>query len=120
MPAGTYTLSLRATNAAGVSASSNAVTLTFPGGCSGAPQPPSDFLAFNIGSTAFLAWETAPTGPAPDSFVLDVTGSFAVAFPVAGRSLSGAVPPGTYNFRMQAVNGCGASGFTSVQTIVVP
>jgi len=40
VPAGTYTLSLRASNASGFSPPSQAITLTFPGACSGAPLPP--------------------------------------------------------------------------------
>ncbi len=46
VPAGTYTLSLRALNGAGVSPSSNPITLTFPGACSGVPQAPSNLLAY--------------------------------------------------------------------------
>ena len=45
IPPGTYTFALRATNAAGTSAPSNAVTLTFPTGCSGLPLSPANFLA---------------------------------------------------------------------------
>lgn len=121
VPGGTYTFSLRATNAVGSSTSSNAVTLTFPGGCSGVPLPPSNFLAFSSGSTLFLDWETATSGPAPSSFVLDVTsGVFTGALPLGGRSLSVAVPSGSYTLRVQAVNACGGSTFTAPQTVVVP
>jgi len=120
IPAGTYTLSLRAVNGAGVSPSSNAVTVTFPGACSGAPLPPANFLAFNTGNTLFLGWDTAATGPAPSSFVIGVTGSFVGSVPIGGREISGAVPPGTYHVSLQAVNVCGGSAFTAAQTVVVP
>jgi hypothetical protein len=120
VPAGTYTLSLRAVNGAGVSPSSNAVTVTFPGACSGAPLPPASFLAFNSGNTLFLAWDTASSGPAPSSFVIGVTGSFVGNVPIGGREVSGVVPAGTYNLSLQAVNACGGSAFTAVQTVVVP
>jgi len=53
IPAGTYTLSLRAVNGAGVSPSSNAVTVTFPGACSGAP-------ARKV-TCRLSAWQTAQT-----------------------------------------------------------
>ncbi len=96
------------------------MTLTFPAACSGAPLPPANFLAFNLGSTAYLSWDTAPGGTAPSGFVLDVTGSFVGAVPVAGRGISSAVPPGSYTFRLQAVNACGGSPFTPPQTVVVP
>ena len=39
VPPGTYTLRVRSTNGAGTSGSSNAVTLSFPGACSGVPAP---------------------------------------------------------------------------------
>lgn len=120
IPGGTYTLSLRAVNAAGVSPSSNAVTVTLPGACSGAPLPPANFLAFSTGNTLFLGWDTAATGPAPSSFVIGVTGSFVGSVPIGGRAISGAVPPGTYNVSLQAVNACGGSAFTAAQTVVVP
>ena len=40
--------------------------------------------------------------------------------PIGGRAISGAVPAGTYNFSLQAVNACGGSAFTAAQTVVVP
>ncbi len=120
VPPGTYTLSLRAVNGAGVSPSSNPVTVTFPGACSGAPLPPSNFLAFNSGNVLFLAWDTASSGAAPSSFVINATGSFVGSVPVTGRAVSGAVPPGTYNLSLQAANACGTSAATAVQTVVIP
>jgi len=121
VPAGVYTLSLRAANAAGTSASSNPVTLTFPGGCSGAPLPPADFLAFDGGGNMLsLAWDAAAAGAAPSGFVLAVTGSFMGSVPVSGRRLNAAVPSGAYGLRLQAVNACGASAFSPVQTVVIP
>ena len=44
VPGGTYTVSLRAANAAGVSPSSNPVTLSFPGACANRPLTPVNFL----------------------------------------------------------------------------
>ena len=49
VPGGTYTFSVRAVNAFGSSAPSNPVTLSFPIPCTGAPQPPADFLAYHVG-----------------------------------------------------------------------
>ena len=40
VPPGSYTFAVRAANGAGTSAASNAVSLTFPTGCSGAPHVP--------------------------------------------------------------------------------
>jgi trimeric autotransporter adhesin len=120
VPGGTYTLSLRAENAAGISPPSNAITLSFPGPCSGAPLPPANFLGYRIGRTVFVLWDPATTGPAPTSFTLNVNGSFAGSFGTPGRTLSGTVGPGTYQLAVAAQNPCGASAFTAPQTVVVP
>ena len=120
VPAGTYTLSLRAVNAAGTSASSNAVTLTFPGACSGPPLTPANFLAFRNGNTIFVIWDPAATGPAPTGYVLSVTGAFAGSFATTARTLSGTVGSGTYGLRVAATNACGSSTATAVQTVVIP
>lgn len=121
VPGGTYTLSLRASNAAGSSPSSNAITLNFPfAGCSGVPLPPSNFLAYRIGNTINVVWDPAATGAAPTGYQLTVTGTFGGTFGTPARSLSGTVGSGSYNLSVSAANACGASAATPVQTIVVP
>lgn len=120
VPPGTYTFRLRAANAAGVSVASDPVTLAFPAACGGAPNPPSRFLAFNNGTAVTVVWDPAPTGHAPTGYVLEVSGAFSGAFPTSSRTLSGTVGPGTYGLRVQALNACGASAFTAVQSITVP
>lgn len=120
VPSGTYNLSVRATNAVGSSASSNAITLAFPGPCSGAPFAPSGFVANRTGRTITVSWNPAITGPAPTEYVLAVTGSYVGSFAVPGRTLSGAVGSGTYGLSVAATNVCGASAATPTQTVVVP
>ena len=120
VPAGTYTFAVRAGNAAGTSAASNPVTLTFPSACSGAPQIVANFLAYNTGSTLFLNWDPPASGAAPTSYVLSVSGAFVGAIPMSQRGLSSPVPPGTYNFSVVAVNACGTGASTAVQTVTVP
>jgi hypothetical protein len=120
VPGGTYTLSVRAINAAGSSPSSNAITLSFPGPCSGAPLPPSGFLAYATGRTLTVVWDPATSGDAPTSYVLSVSGGFTGSFATLGRTLSGTVGAGTYHLRVGAVNACGASATTETQTVVVP
>ena len=120
VPGGTYTLSLQAVNGSGSSAASNAITLSFPLPCSGAPLPPANFLAYRIGRTVFVVWDPATTGPAPTSFVLNVSGAFVGSFGTPGRTLSGTVGPGTYHVAVAAQNACGGSAFTAAQTVVVP
>ena len=80
VPAGTYTLSLRAQNAAGSSPSSNLVTLTFPGSAPVRPTTPADVVAYRVGRTVFVTWAPGPSAPAPTSYVLNVTGSFVGGF----------------------------------------
>ncbi len=120
VPPGTYTISMRAANAAGASGSSNTVTVTIPSACTGAPLTPINFLTFKVGSTLSLFWDPAATGAAPTGFQLNVTGAFTGGIPLPGRSIGGSVPPGTYNFTVQATNPCGASAPTGVQSITVP
>jgi uncharacterized protein (DUF1800 family) len=119
VPPGTYTFSVRALNAAGSSGSSNSVTLTFPTKCSGRPQTPINFMATAVGRTVTLEWQSATSGPAPARYDVDVTGAFTGRLPVNGRTLSATVPPGVYNVRVRAVNACGNSSYTAVQTLTV-
>lgn len=120
VPAGTYTLSLRAVNSGGGSGSSNVVTVTIPSACTGAPLTPADFLAYKVGNRVTVLWDPAASGPAPTSFVLGVTGSFVGNLALPGRSISANAPPGTYNFTVRAVNACGASAPTTEQTVTIP
>lgn len=120
VPGGTYTLSVRAVNGSGTSASSNAITLQFPSPCTGAPLPPSSFLAYRVANTIHVLWDPATTGPAPTAFTLNVTGAFGGSFGTPGRGLSGVVGPGTYHLSVAAQNACGGSAATAVQTVVVP
>jgi Tol biopolymer transport system component len=120
VPSGTYTLALRARNAGGTSPPSNAVTLTLPGTCSGAPMAPVDVLAYRIGRTVYADWKPASTGPAPTGFVVNVTGSFTGSFSTTTRALSGTVGPGSYSLSVVATNACGDSAATLAPTITVP
>jgi hypothetical protein len=120
VPGGTYTFRLRATNAAGASAQSSGVTLTFPGTCAGPPFPPTNFLAYRIGRTVFVLWDPPTSGPAPTDYILNVTGSFIGSFATPGRGMSGSVGPGSYGLNVQSRNACGTSSATAVQTVVVP
>lgn len=120
VPDGTYTLALRAQNGSGSSAASNAVTLTFPGPCSGPPQTPAHVRAYRVGNTVFVDWAPASAGPAPTGYVLGVTGSYVGAFTTSGRTISGTVGPGSYTLTVAATNACGTSAASSPQTVIVP
>jgi uncharacterized protein (DUF1800 family) len=119
VPDGTYTFSVRATNAAGSSGSSNPVTLTFPTRCSGSPQTPINFFATVSGNTVTLNWQAAASGAAASRYEVNVTGSYTGRLPITARTLAGVVGPGTYNVSVRASNACGNSSFTAVQTVVV-
>jgi hypothetical protein len=120
VPAGTYTLSLRALNPLGSSFPSAPVTVSVPDTCSALPLAPVNFLAYKAGSTVHLIWDPAASGGAPASYVVNVSGAIAGAFPTTGRSLSGTVGAGTYSFSVTAINACGAGPATSVQTLTIP
>lgn len=120
VPAGTYTLRLRAANAGGVSAPSNPITLPFPSACSGAPSAPVGLLPFRVGNTVYVVWDPNPSGPAPTGYELNVTGAFNGTFPTTTRGLSGTVGPGTYNLGVRATNACGSSASSPVRSITVP
>jgi hypothetical protein len=121
VPSGTYTLSVRGINAAGMpGASSNAVTLTFPGACSGPPQPPANLVAYREGRTVFVVWDPPDAGAAPTGYLLNVTGAVSATLPTSGRTLSGTVGPGTYILTISSTNACGTSAASAAMAITVP
>jgi hypothetical protein len=120
VPNGTYTFSLRASNGAGVSGSSNSVTLTFPAVCSGAPGTPTAFQATNTGALITASWGLPASGPAPSSYTLAVSGAFNGSFAVQGRSISGLVGSGSYTLSVVATNACGTSAASTPQTVTIP
>ena len=119
VPPGTYTFAVRARNAVGASAASPGVTLTFPGGCSGAPAPPTNFAVTRAGNVLSLQWDPPASGAAVSGYVLDVSGAVTLALPMAGRSISSPVPPGSYTFRVRSANACGQSADTAPQAVTV-
>jgi hypothetical protein len=120
VPAGSYTLAVRATNLGGSSAPSNQVTLAFPSACSESPATPSAFLAYSKGRTLFVLWDPPQNGPAPTGYILNVTGALAGTIPTTSRMLSGSVGPGSYGLSVQATNACGSSPSSPEQIVTVP
>ena len=120
VPPGSYTFSVVATNAAGTSAPSAPVTLTFPGACTGAPLAPAAFNASHAGNVMTLAWEPPHTGPAVSGYMVTVAGALNGSAPVSGRLLSAAVGPGSYLVSVAATNACGSGPVTPIQAVVVP
>jgi hypothetical protein len=120
VPPGTYTLSVSAANASGVSAPSNTVTLTFPRACDGVPGVPTNFVSTKSGFTIFVSWGPPANGPAVAGYTVHVTGTYVGGFPTTGRSLSGTASPGSYTLSVVATNACGAGTATPTQTVVIP
>jgi hypothetical protein len=120
VPGGTYTFTVTASNAAGVSAPSNAVTLTFPDSCSGPPGVPTYLAVAKSGSTLTLTWQPPVTGSAVTSYMIHASGAFTGSLPMLTRSVQGTVGPGTYTLRVAATNACGASVPTDPITVTVP
>jgi hypothetical protein len=122
VPNGTYTFTVQGSNAGGLSPLSNPVTLSFPGTCTGPPQPPEDLHFYaELGRRQLRwSWNTPTTGPAPTGYVVNVTSPiFTGSVPVTERSISATVPPGSYTLSVAATNACGTSAPTAPVTVVV-
>ena len=120
VPPGSYTFSIRQTNASGSSMPSAPVSLAFPAPCTGAPSVPENFVAYVSGGTLFLNWDPPSSGAAPSSYLLTVSGAYAGVVPFTTRSFSTPVPPGTYNFTLAAANNCGVGAPTPLRSVAVP
>jgi len=118
VPPGTYTFAVRAFNETGSSGPSNAVTLTFPGSCA-VPYTPANFTVSRSGNVVSASWAPALNGAAPTGFRLIVHGTYSLDVPIAGRSISAPVGPGTYTLSVAATNPCGTSAPTAAQTVTV-
>jgi hypothetical protein len=119
VPAGTYAMSLRAFNSQGASGSSNSVTLTFPGSCTGAPATPTAFAVTNSANVITASWSLPASGPAPTGYSVIVTGAFSGTIAVQTRSIAGAVGAGSYTLSVVATNACGTSAPSSPQTVII-
>lgn len=120
VPPGNYTLSVRAANAAGISAASSPVTVTVPSLCTGAPAMPANFVAFVTNGQLGLLWDPPSSGGAPQGYLLTVSGGWSGSVPLTSRFTVVPVPAGTYTFSVQAVNACGTSAPSAMQTVTVP
>jgi hypothetical protein len=120
VPPGQYTVAVRTTNASGASAPSNALTLAFPGPCTGAPFTPVGFVAASAGHRVYLSWDDAAAGPAAATYLIQVTGSLVGAVRATTRVLDAAAPAGTYSISVSAENACGTSAPTAATSMTVP
>ena len=107
VPPGTYTLSLVAANASGVSEPSNAISLSFPGTCTGPPRAPTKFTSWREGATMVVSWQPPESGPAVSSYTVSLSGALVATFETTAHSVSGPLGPGEYAISVTAVNACG-------------
>ena len=120
VPPGRYELWVHGVNRAGDGPNSNGVVVVVPGSCTGIPGTPRNVTAIKTGNLISLSWDLPVSGPAPTSFVVNVTGAFVGSIPVAARRLSGTVGPGPYTIAVSSSNSCGSSAPSPPVTVVVP
>lgn len=126
VPPGTYAFTVRATNGAGTSGSSNSVTLTFPlSGCS-SPSTPISFSFAANGRSVAAYWLPATSGTRPTGYTVEArmrnpnnSTTPLGTFPVTATTISSPVGPGRYEVRVRSENICGNSGFTGWQAVTV-
>jgi large repetitive protein len=124
VPLGLYTFTLRARNVLGESASSNTVTLAFPGACT-SPSSPVGLTASVVGSVVTLAWSAGAGGGAATSYRIEAgsaPGQADLAVVNTGptqTTFSTPAPRGTYHVRLRAVNACGTTAPTVDLTVTV-
>lgn len=121
VPPGTYDIAVRTRNATGASAVSAPLSVTVPGTCV-APQVPLRAVAFSAAAGRLGAvWDPNPAGGAPERYEVVVSNAVSSTVGVGLQRLHD-VPaaPGTYGLRVRAVNACGVSPLTALQTVVVP
>ena len=120
VPPGTYSFAVQGYNeGGGFGGGSNTVTLTFPGACAGAPDPPAGLLITTAGRTITASWNQPPAGTAVTQYTILVSGAFNGAIPLPARTISGAVGPGSYTISVTASNPCGTSAPTAAQTVTI-
>ncbi len=83
------------------------------------PLPPVAFEAYHLGSVIYTLWGPALSGPAPATFLVNVSGAYTGSFSTGQRALSGAAGPGTYFVNVSAVNACGMSGPSGTRVVTI-
>lgn len=121
-PGVTYKFRLRALNGAGVSATSNSVTVIT------APAAPVATSATTFSTAGFTATWTAATGATTyqldvtaNDFTTMVTGFNNLSVSGTSKAITGLTAGTTYQYRLRSVNGSGTSGNSNtVSTVTLP
>ncbi len=118
----TYYFRVRSNNACGSSAFTGNQTVT-TNTVSGVP---TGLNGSGVGCTGFTANWTAPAGPVPTDYTLEVSLDALHTSPVLGspftvvgtsQNITGLTAGTTYYFRVRSNNACGSSAFTANQTV---
>jgi hypothetical protein len=115
VPAGTYWVRVRGSNAAGDGAPSQdvAIVMSAASGCVGLPGPPVLLTPVTAGPNVTLSWNTPAFGGRTTSYVLlagSASGFSNLAVIDTGNastSFAASAPAGAYYVRVAAANGCG-------------
>ena len=119
-PPGSFYLRMRTVSGAQQSAASNEVRAYVQ--VAQKPSAPASLLGFVNGTSLGLTWRTTYTGGAPTSLMLDVTGALTASLPlgVSEAFNFNGVPPGSYTFRLRAVNAAGESSQSNSVSLTFP
>lgn len=123
VPAGTYFIRVRGTNAAGVGPVSDELTLRVGAGGVVLPGPPTGLETTVVTGRLTMTWFPPSEGPEPSGYLVEVGSAAGLAnlavLPVAGRAfVFDGVPPGFYFMRVRAQNAGGTSLPTDDQLVV--
>jgi YVTN family beta-propeller protein len=119
-PNGAFYVRIRALAGAARSSASNEIRIFV--NVPAPPSPPAGLLGLVDNDNLSLAWRNTSAGGAATSLLLDVSGALSASLPLPiGDSFSFvAVPPGTYTFRLRAVNAAGPSSASNPVTLTFP
>jgi hypothetical protein len=116
--AGTYSISITASNAAG-SSTSPTTTFTIVGGA--APGTPTLAVPIISGNTVSFLWSGVPNATGYELYVVIQASGQVLTLPVGNQTsfVATLVPPGSYVVSVRATNIYGASAWSASQTAVV-
>lgn len=120
VPSGTYRAFVGALGPGGVNTRWEPVDFNVPGHC-WSPAVPARFAAFSSKGRLGAVWDPGAEGGVPTHYEVALSGALEALVPVGlGRLHEVSMPAGRYGLRVRAVNPCGTSAFSALQTVEVP
>lgn len=120
VPSGTYRAAVGAVGPGGETHQWEAVDFYVPGRCR-LPAVPVRFAAFPSPGRLGAVWDPGAEGGTPTHYEVAVSGALEALVPVGLERLHEVpMPAGRYGLRVRAVNPCGVSAFSALQTVEVP